>query len=252
MKHQNIVPLLGVTSTPLQLVSEWMPGGDLTEYVKKHPEVDRLELVCVSPPYRTMHLPSRKLRGVVDGLHYLHSNNVIHGDLRGVRDRSKSSSTIVLTPGQSNILVDAIGRARITDFDLGIVTQNLDTIQGAWVNQGHTARWTAPEILNGEGTYSKQADVFSFAMVMIEVGYDPPPMCRASTYTLIKVFTGAAPFNNRLTVAAMPAIMAAERPPRPTHIAFTDSLWSLTQGCWDQDPHLRPEVSEVSKVLCDS
>ena len=34
---------------------------------------------------------------------------------------------------------------------------------------GHTARWTAPEILNDVGTYSKEADVFSFAMVMIEV-----------------------------------------------------------------------------------
>ena len=39
----------------------------------------------------------------------------------------------------------------------------------AFEDQGHTARWTAPEILTEEGTYSKEADVFSFAMVMIEV-----------------------------------------------------------------------------------
>jgi len=39
-------------------------------------------------------------------------------------------------------------------------------------DQGHTARWTAPEILNEEGTFSKEADVFSFAMVMIEVHYE--------------------------------------------------------------------------------
>jgi hypothetical protein len=36
-------------------------------------------------------------------------------------------------------------------------------------DQGHIPRWTAPEILNNQGTYSKEADVFSFAMVMIEV-----------------------------------------------------------------------------------
>ena len=48
LKHQNIVPLLGVTSTPLQLISEWMPGGNLTEYVKKRPGVDRLNLVGAS------------------------------------------------------------------------------------------------------------------------------------------------------------------------------------------------------------
>ena len=47
--HPNIVPLLGITPTPLQLISEWIPGGDLTEYVKKHPGADRLGLVNVHP-----------------------------------------------------------------------------------------------------------------------------------------------------------------------------------------------------------
>ena len=49
LKHQNVVPFLGITQTPLQLISEWMPGGDLTEYVKKHPSADRLRLVGVPP-----------------------------------------------------------------------------------------------------------------------------------------------------------------------------------------------------------
>ena len=47
LKHQNIVPLLGITQTPLQLISEWIPGGDLTEYIKKHPDAGRLDLVSV-------------------------------------------------------------------------------------------------------------------------------------------------------------------------------------------------------------
>ena len=34
---------------------------------------------------------------------------------------------------------------------------------------GHTARWTAPEILDGVGMKSKEGDVFAFAMVMVEV-----------------------------------------------------------------------------------
>ena len=49
LEHQNIVPLLGITSTPFQLISEWMPGGELTEYIKKYPSVDRVDLVCVPP-----------------------------------------------------------------------------------------------------------------------------------------------------------------------------------------------------------
>ena len=49
LEHPNIVPHLGITPYPLQLISEWMPGGDLREYIKKHPGVDRLGLVGVPP-----------------------------------------------------------------------------------------------------------------------------------------------------------------------------------------------------------
>ena len=45
LTHPNIVPLLGITPDPLQLISEWMPGGDLTDYIKKHPGADRVGLV---------------------------------------------------------------------------------------------------------------------------------------------------------------------------------------------------------------
>ena len=65
--------------------------------------------------------------------------------------------------------MDDAGHARITDFGLATVTQNLDSMRSTSEEQGHTARWTAPEILTEDGTYSKEADVFSFAMVMIEV-----------------------------------------------------------------------------------
>lgn len=75
----------------------------------------------------------------------------------------------MLTPCQSNIIVDATGRARITDFGLAMVTQDLDSTRSAPTEQEHSARWIAPEILDGQGTYSKEGDVFSFAMVTIEV-----------------------------------------------------------------------------------
>jgi hypothetical protein len=65
----------------------------------------------------------------------------------------------------------------------------------------------------------------------------------------IQVFSGAIPFNNGTSVMAMLAITQGRRPPRPTHPSFTENLWILMQRCWDQDPHLRPEVSEVLQVL---
>ena len=67
-----------------------------------------------------------------------------------------------------------------------------------------------------------------------------------------QVFTGAVPFDNNLPVAAVLAIMSGTRPSRPTHSDFTDELWTLMQRCWNQDPHLRPEVTEVLKVLSGS
>ena len=64
-----------------------------------------------------------------------------------------------------------------------------------------------------------------------------------------QAFTGAVPFHNSVPAAVMLAIMRGERPPRPTHPALTDELWALTRRCWDQIPHLRPEISQVLNLL---
>lgn len=39
------MPLLGVSMSPLQLVSDWMPAGDLPKYIKGHPDADLVGLV---------------------------------------------------------------------------------------------------------------------------------------------------------------------------------------------------------------
>ena len=112
-----------------------------------------------------------QLSGVAEGLSYLHQCNVIHGDLKGVSDHVSRWLT-VLTPRKSNILVDAAGHARVADFGLATVTQDLDSIRNASDDRGGGVRWIAPEILSDRGTHSKEADVFSFAMVTIEVGFE--------------------------------------------------------------------------------
>jgi hypothetical protein len=45
--HPNIVPLFGITLEPLQLISAWMSGGELKEYIIRHPNTNRLKLVCL-------------------------------------------------------------------------------------------------------------------------------------------------------------------------------------------------------------
>ena len=45
LTHPNIVPFIGVTINPLQIVSEWMPNGTLAEFVQEKPDVNRISLV---------------------------------------------------------------------------------------------------------------------------------------------------------------------------------------------------------------
>ena len=93
---------------------------------------------------------------------------MIHGDLKGVCS-STSHFTKILIPGQANILVDNSGRVRLADFGLATVTQNSNSMQIASVQRGYTPGWTAPEVLKEGKVCSKKADIFSFAMVIIEV-----------------------------------------------------------------------------------
>ena len=77
----------------------------------------------------------------------------------------------MLTPRQENVLVQIIDQAPqalIADFGVSIVTTNPDSIRTATRQPFNTARWTAPEVLGDENP-TKESDIYSFAMVMIEV-----------------------------------------------------------------------------------
>lgn len=91
ISHPNIVPFLGVSKAPapLSMVSEWMPNGNVREYVVKNSETSRLQL----------------LLDISRGLSFLHSIKITHGDLRG-----------------DNILVDKSGCARLVDYGFFSIT----------------------------------------------------------------------------------------------------------------------------------
>ena len=69
---------------------------------------------------------------------------------------------------------------------------------------------------------------------------------------LFQVFTGAVPFSDHSPIKVMWATTQGRRPLRPTHPTFTGDLWTLMQRCWDHDPRLRPDASEVLRVLTPS
>lgn len=66
-------------------------------------------------------------------------------------------------------MVDSFGNARITDFGLTTIVRDPNSFVNTSEDQDQTLRWTAPEFL-GSGQATKESDVYSFAMVVIEVG----------------------------------------------------------------------------------
>ncbi|KAF9645565.1 kinase-like protein, partial [Thelephora ganbajun] len=161
---------------------------------------------------------------VAKGLGYIHSCDVIHGDLKGVRGTTYSLTL-------ANIPVDATGNARIVDFGLATVARDINLLVSNTDRRGIAAQYAAPEILRNNGCYSKESDVFSFGMVTIEV------------------FTGKIPFSDLSIAAAATSINTGKRPKRPSHPSLIDDLWALTQHCWKEEPQDRPQMDEVIKPL---
>lgn len=48
LEHPNILRLAGATANPPMLVSRWMSGGNLTDYIQANPGTNRLRLVGTS------------------------------------------------------------------------------------------------------------------------------------------------------------------------------------------------------------
>ena len=50
LRHPNVLPLVGVTMSEEQfaMVSDWMANGNINDFVKAHPDANRLELVGIS------------------------------------------------------------------------------------------------------------------------------------------------------------------------------------------------------------
>ncbi|KAF9785451.1 kinase-like domain-containing protein [Thelephora terrestris] len=197
LKHPNFVAFIGVTRNPLQIISDWMPNGTLREYVNNNPGANRVGL----------------LLDVAEGLDYLHANHTTHGDLKG-----------------PNILVDYTGRACLADFGFASVVRGLTSIPVTEV-QGYTARWAAPEVLGNGDKNTREADVFSFGMVVVEV------------------FTGTCPFSEFTANFTISKIMDGERPDRPQEPGLTDSVWDITRTCWSQDPGHRPTMPQVVGIF---
>ncbi|KAG8378112.1 hypothetical protein BUALT_Bualt08G0104300 [Buddleja alternifolia] len=136
VQHENVVSFIGAcTKLPhLCIVTEYMPGGSLYEYLHKN--------------HHVMKLP-QLLRFAIDvckGMEYLHQNNVIHRDLK-----------------TANLLMDSCNVVKVADFGVA----RFQNTGGVMTAETGTYRWMAPEVINHQ-PYDQKADVFSFAIVLWE------------------------------------------------------------------------------------
>ncbi|KAL5139628.1 Serine/threonine-protein kinase STY46 [Glycine soja] len=137
VRHKNVVRFIGAcTKCPhLCIITEYMPGGSLYDYVHKNHNV--LEL-------------SQLLKFAIDvckGMEYLHQSNIIHRDLK-----------------TANLLMDTHNVVKVADFGVArFLNQG-----GVMTAETGTYRWMAPEVINHQ-PYDQKADVFSFSIVLWEL-----------------------------------------------------------------------------------
>ena len=122
---------------------------------------------------------------VTRGLAYLHQYNIVHGNLTDVCNNFLVLRLGGLTTPQHNILVDSDGSACISEYGLEIILRDEAPSDLVPTN----VRWMAPEVLSARsrripsGDDGKAADVYSFAMVMFEVGL-PRLYCHTQVFLL--------------------------------------------------------------------
>ena len=125
-----------------------------------------------------------QLIDIVRGLNYLHSQNVVHGDLKGVGESHKMCFVMSFTTyTQPNVLIDDNKNAVLCDFGLTSITVDAGSPHASPVNNAGSIRWMAPERLSifdpndpddpdvvPVGVrVTKESDMYSLAMVVIEV-----------------------------------------------------------------------------------
>lgn len=237
--HENVLSFHGVDMSIFQLalVYDWGYNGNIIQYLESHPGGSRSSLVSIHPNlvYSVSSDQFLKLLQVTKGLQYLHSLDIIHGNLKGVSEPAPPQVRLELTDSiQANVLISKSGKAQICDYGLSpIISNPIFTIARISGVPG-SFRWLAPEIIdppnNKPRTASKPADIFAFAMLAMEV------------------FTGEVPFGNMTNMSVVLHIVTGKRPARPQdagQFGLTTEMWKFIEKCWSANPNKRPTTYEV-------
>ncbi|EJD51655.1 kinase-like protein, partial [Auricularia subglabra TFB-10046 SS5] len=129
----------------LCLVSPFATGGNLNNYLRLHPDCDRLSLV----------------RQVADGLTYLHRSSIVHGKIH-----------------TRNIVLDQSGTVKLCDFGISELIPDDGTTSMRPAFAREKAMYHAPELHVG-AVLVAACDVYSFGMLVFHVFCGREPMIEA-------------------------------------------------------------------------
>ncbi|XP_057899765.1 serine/threonine-protein kinase PAK 3-like [Melospiza georgiana] len=182
----------------LWLVMEFMDGGTLSDVITK---------TCLSEDHM-----AAICRECLQGLYFLHSNHVIHRDVKS-----------------GNILLRSDGSVKLADF--GLSTQ-LTPEQSRRCSVAGTTWWLAPEMVTHQ-PYGPKVDIWSFGIVGIEMVEQGPP------------YWNRSPASVKLLIA----VIGTPRLRHPNR--FSPCLRDFLSHCLQTDEQQRWSAKELLKVKCE-
>uniref|UniRef100_A0A3P9KTB8 Mitogen-activated protein kinase kinase kinase 3 n=1 Tax=Oryzias latipes TaxID=8090 RepID=A0A3P9KTB8_ORYLA len=148
LRHDRIVQYYGclrdLDQRKLTIFVEFMPGGSIKDQLKAYGAL-------------TEKVTRRYTRQILQGVSYLHSNMIVHRDIKG-----------------ANILRDSSGNVKLGDFGASKRIQTICMSGTGIKSVTGTPYWMSPEVINGEG-YGRKADVWSVACTVVEMLTQKPP-----------------------------------------------------------------------------